>query len=186
MNFKYRLTYRNEQFLGNDLESIAKSISKSKKVTIEEANKIVSKLAEKMVPRIAKDFNPVEKKSLSFKDVVHGASSMLKQTLGFSVDQIEINRRSNKCFTGNNGGSCPKLTAVNDCRACGWSQKYKNWANGMMKVFGKGYVIPNNLEDKFCSVCKCSLAAILPAQIQDFKGESEEKKVERPNYCWLK
>lgn len=180
MNFKYKITYNGEQFLGNDFASIAKSISRSKGITLEEANIIVNKLATKLVPKVAKDFNPVAKKSISFREAVSGASSILKTTLGVRVDQNEINSRAAKCT------NCPKLDTVSDCTSCGFSGKFKKWMNGMARVFGKGYIIPNNLENKFCSVCKCSLGAILPARIEDFNKEEESKNKSRPDFCWIK
>ncbi len=180
MNFKYRITYRNEQFLGNDLAAIAKSISKSKGIDIEEANKIVNKLATKLVPKIAKDFNPQIKTKISFKEAVHGASSILKTTIGSRVDQSEINSRAIKCT------NCPKLELVSNCMSCGFSGIFKKWMNGMAKIFGAGYTIPNGLENKYCGVCQCSLGALLPAKIEDFKQEEESKNKSRPDFCWIK
>ena len=53
-------------------------------------------------------------------------------------------------------------------------------------LFRKTFTIPNGLDDKYCSVCDCSIAAMIPAQLSDFKNESEDKKLERKEVnCWI-
>lgn len=179
MNYKFRLNYRDEQFLGNSADDIALALSKSKRISIEEANIIVSKLLVKAVPILQKDFNPKEIKGLKFSDVLNGAMSMLKTSSGITVSQDDINSRAIKC------SNCPKLSSVSDCRACGFTAKFGRWLNEFKKKFNKGFEIPNNLSDKYCSVCSCSLIAMLPAQKEDFKTESESVREQRPKFCWI-
>ena len=186
MNYKYRIRYDGEQFLGQTLNDIAKHISNSKKIDLEEANKIVSKIAEKLVPVPQSDFNhnPPAKK-LSWVNTIAGATAILKSNLGSAVDQLEIEKRAMKCRSGDNGLQCPKLSEISDCRACGWAGRFSKWMNKVKKMFKMGYDIPSDMKDKYCSVCDCSLAAMLPAQKSDFK-ESESKNNTRPSYCWVK
>ena len=185
MTYKYKIWYNGEQYLGNNLNDIAVAISRSKKVDLDEANKIVTRISEKIIPIPEKELKYTVSKKLSWVETVAGATAVLKSNLGVAVPQIEIENRAIKCRSGLNGNKCPNLTEISDCRACGWAGRFSTWMNKLKKMFNMGYDIPSDMKDKYCAVCSCSLAAMLPAQKSDFK-ESESKNNSRPDFCWIK
>lgn len=130
-------------------------------------------------------------KRLSFNDVINGAKAFLKFAGGVSVEQGEINRRAGICSAGANGGSCPKLSDVSNCKTCGGGGFTKNlvkWTSKLKEFFGgrKDFQIPNGLDSRYCGVCECSLALMLPSKTQAFDLQKEDDQKQRPNFCWIK
>lgn len=136
-------------------------------------------VVEKSSKPLRQEFNPVEKKSTSFSDAVTGAKALLRIVAGDKVPQEEINRRAAICT------SCPMVSGVSNCRACGFGGQLTKFVNATKASFGKDFKIPNGLSDKYCSVCTCSLLMMLPSNMEAFQ-ESAEKQGERPNHCWVK
>lgn len=182
MNYKYRVSYKNQQFLGNTPESLEKALVKAFKISEAEANKIVSRLIRESIPVVKDQMfkSSVGKKALSFREAVNGAKAVLKASLGIGVEQSVINQRAIKC------SACPKISTVTNCKSCGWGSKFQKWMKSMISIFRSNFTVPNGLDDKYCSVCDCSIAAMLPAQLSDFKNESDAKKEERKEVnCWI-
>lgn len=125
-----------------------------------------------------------KKKSVSFSQLVAGASAIVNVAKGSTVSQLEINRRAgicSSCVIENN----PGLVPVGDCRACGFARRLSSWINKVKKDFGSGFIIPNGLEDKGCGACNCALAVMLPSKITAFDYEKDNQEA-RPNHCWVK
>lgn len=180
MPYKIRVGFNAKRYEADTKEDLVK-ILVEKGYSHKKAEGLVNLRATK----IHKDFNPNEsakgvKTGVSFKDAIHGAGALVKLLQGKSATQEEINRRSGIC----NG--CPLIATVSDCMGCGAGAKISKYVNDLKaKTFGGNYNIPNGLSKRYCGVCKCSLAVMLPSTIEAFE-ESEEKQSERPDFCWVK
>lgn len=121
------------------------------------------------------------KTSLTMAEAVSGGAAFIKAVVGECVSQDEINRRAGIC-TGNR---CPRLNSVSNCRACGFAGKALQFVNKIKKsIFKVDFIVPNNMEDKFCDSCGCSLAMMLPSKTSSFQYEHD--KLDRPLYCWVR
>lgn len=119
------------------------------------------------------------------QEALNGAKAVfLKNIIQNDIEsQKEIDRRAAICE------SCPKLSAMAGCsKGCGLSKIALDAYNKAVEIFHKGsrYNIPTRLKKTYCGVCGCSSAAILPAKLEHFLPDSEEKAAARPAQCWLK
>lgn len=115
-------------------------------------------------------------------EVYKGAIAHLKNILGITVDQTEINRRAAICQ------NCPHTCGIAGCsRGCGLGKAAVALWDKTMKFFGgKRYEVPAALKRTYCGVCGCSHGVILAARLEDFHPDSPEKANKRPDNCWLK
>lgn len=180
---KYQILYENEIYRGNSIDAIAnRIISDFPDVTFPQAVTYVNKSIVPVVSKASTDFNPVSKvkPSLTIADIRAGATSAMKQIGGDNVSQEEITRRSNICV------GCPALSDATICIPCGGLGKLRSFANSIKNFFtNSGYHIPKDVERSACSVCKCSLAMMIPAPLDHFR-ESTKTDPTRPARCWLK
>lgn len=176
--YKYIVSYKDEQFLANSKEGLAKAIAKSKKIPLEEAMEEVKKLSKDFVTVKKENFESLvnKKKKPNLSDIVNGALALVNINISNTESQDEINRRAVICY------NCPKLSKVTGCKMCGFAQSLTNTVNGIKKKFNKGFEIPNNLEDKYCGVCECALAVMLPATKEAYKNHNSS---DRPKNCWV-
>jgi hypothetical protein len=177
---KYSVKFRGEEFIGNTVEGIARSISKSKNVPMQEIVLYVQNNMKLRKPKIKEpNFNLRGQRKISLTEAIHGATSAMKQIGGDSVDHQEIMRRAAICQ------SCPKRSEISGCASCGFGSKLVQFVNKIKKSFGGGVEIPNNLSREFCGVCQCSLGMMLPAPLDHFHSSTIEDP-NRPDKCWLK
>lgn len=131
------------------------------------------------------------KEGIKFNQLIAGAEAVVNVTAGNIVDQGEINRRAGICSSckikDEEGNFYSGVISTNDCRACGFASRLSNWVNKIKKVFKANYTIPNGLQDKGCTVCKCSLMVMLPSRMSAFNYEKEKEfQDKRPEHCWVK
>lgn len=177
MNYTLKAKYRGIVFFGNSEQLIKNAILKKFPNSTEDLDyiSIVSN-----TQKIEQYKAPSEKKKkISFKDGVAGAYALFKVVTGAVVEQSELNRRSNICI------KCPKVIESSNCRSCGFAASLLKFVTKLKKAFGKGFVIPHNLEDKHCGICDCALSVMLPSDLKMFSHEKDKQSL-RPDFCWLK
>ena len=182
-----RLRERGAVFLGVDKHALEQNIRdffREKTPVDDNLVEIINKFStghKEAESQVNKNIKGDKKKNtrIAFKDAVNGATALLREATGDRVDQEEINRRAGIC------SGCELNSGTTDCYACGFGSRLSKWVNGLKKVFGKGFIIPNKLEGRYCEVCKCSLAMMLPSKMDAFH-ETDEKQSERPAHCWVK
>lgn len=121
--------------------------------------------------------------TLTPKEVLGGAKSILKNMLGQHEDQGEINRRAAIC------AKCPHLCYVKGCKSgCSLSRAALDAYNrGLKGILGvTRYTIPTAVEATYCGICGCSSMALIAAKPEDFPQDSPEKAAARPEACWIK
>lgn len=177
---KYSVKFRGEEFIGNTVEGIARSISKSKGVPVEEIVLYVQNNMKLRQPKLKEpNYNLKGRRKISLTEAIHGATSAMKQVGGDSVDHSEILRRASICQV------CPKRSEISGCASCGFGSKLVQFVNRIKKSFGGGVEIPNNLSREFCGVCECSLGMMLPAPKEHFHISTITDS-ERPDACWVR
>lgn len=181
-NRRFAVRYKGEKYLGDSYEAIAFRIAKSHCIDYSEAFEIAKNgQPNKESPNTSnsfitgKSFQRSKAKGLS--DYVKGATALVSVARGQTVPQEETNRRAIIC------SKCPRLEQIPGCMGCGLAGRIANAVKNIKKLFGKGFVIPNNLETKGCGVCGCALSVMLPAKIELF---SDKDQAERPDNCWVK
>lgn len=142
-------------------------------------NLIHNELKRKLQP---KNYN--QKKYITPQEAINGAKAVFLQNIVLNnvESQKEIDRRSAICER------CPALSAMAGCsKGCGISKIALDAYNATVNKFfgGARYNIPTRLKKTYCGVCGCSSAAILPAKLEHFLPDSEEKARIRPANCWL-
>lgn len=182
--YKYKINYNGDTYIGNSVDEVAKNISKdtSNNISFTEAVIFVNKSVIPVVhkPRPEASVSKNTKKQHSLSEIANGAKAVLLQTfMDEVVDQTEIDRRGLICE------NCPKISEVSGCKACGMGKKIKEFGNKIRNWFGKGHRIPFGLEQNYCSVCECSLAMLLPAELSQIK-KSTINDPDRPKNCWMK
>lgn len=128
----------------------------------------------------------MENNKVSLTQVINGAKAFLKLNSGQRVSNQEMERRAGICKYGNKGQACTRLADVSGCKSCGFGASLTSWI-GKVKTFfgGDKFDIPNNLGSRYCSVCSCSLAMMIPSQTESFKIE-EKDQLQRPSWCWIR
>lgn len=114
------------------------------------------------------------KKKVSFADAVNGAKALLRYSTGHSVSNAEIARRSRICL------NCPLRDTVSYCGSCGGAGKIARFVGNLRKLMRIGTDLDSDIKVSYCGVCQCSLALMVPSQLQSFKPDSG-----RPDDCWL-
>lgn len=117
---------------------------------------------------------------LTIADMIKGSRATIQYATGKAASNPEILRRSRICE------ACELKATVSDCMSCGASGKISNLVNTIRSARGQEVQIPKTISDKFCGVCKCSLATLVVTKFKDLATESEQKQNDRPDYCWLK
>lgn len=181
---KLEIKYKGMIFRGDTTNEIHGSIMKylTKRKIAAEINlfEIVeenSKLIQKR--KVKEKFAEPSKKKINFDKARNGAIALLSVTVEGAVDQSEINRRASLCT------NCPKVNKVSNCFACGFGGAIVRFVNGLKKLFKSGFTIPNNLESRYCGVCNCALAMMLPSKMEAFKENLKDNQ-SRPSHCWVK
>ena len=180
---RYSFAYKGEKYLGDSHEAIAFRLIKDyKEIPFEEALILVKNnlRPNKDQPSVnnfitGKSFSRSKSKGLS--DYISGATALVKVSSGEIVLQEEINRRGIICT------KCPRLETIPGCMGCGLAGRISNAVNKIKKLFGKNFILPNNLETKGCGVCGCALSVMLPAKTEQF---NDNDQTERPDNCWVK
>ena len=115
---------------------------------------------------------------------LHGASKACNALLNVASGNVETNyeitRRAAICR------NCPHLTSVSDCMSCGGAGKVSNLIRSVRSIFKKNINIPHEAAKRYCGLCGCSLALLLPTTMPNQKDETEEVNEKRPDHCWLK
>jgi hypothetical protein len=123
--------------------------------------------------------------SVSMSEAINGAKAILRLAAGQRVEDKEMERRASICKYAIPGG-CPKLQTVSGCKACGTGAAISSFIGKLKGFFGgKKLEIPNNLSDRYCGVCGCSLAIMLPSKTEAFDFAKDNQK-DRPSFCWIK
>ena len=182
---KLRLNYDSVVYLGDNMEELARNIKKDfPKKSDHEIEGIVLSLKRKndniiSSPNVYKVADKhKETLGVSLGDAKKGAMAILSGITDGYVDQEEINRRAIIC-TG-----CPNKNMTSGCRSCGAGKAITSFVNSVKKMFGKGFTIPNNLDQFYCKSCSCSLVPMLPSKMSAFR-ESPDKNKSRPAFCWV-
>lgn len=112
------------------------------------------------------------------------ARAILNLSAGNIVSEKETMRRAKICL------ECPLASDTSDCFGCGGSKKIVNKLLELRHETGidleARFAGFNQILQKFCGFCGCSLSLITATKIAGFARESEEKNNERPDNCWLK
>lgn len=180
--FKYKIRYNGEEYLGNSVDGVAASLFKAGGFAhINDAIRFVNKNIVPVVKGVEVERVNVNRKRVhvTLADAKNGAISALRQIGGNVVDQNEINRRAAICT------NCPLKGQISGCMGCGLAAKITNFVNTVKGLWGASYNIPNDLKKNHCQACGCSLAMMLPAELQDFTEKERTNKL-RPNFCWVK
>jgi len=172
---KLTIKFKGRVYNASTKEAIVRAILKNypNEKGIEEYVNIAARELVKAIPKSTK-------KGISFKDAVNGANALVSIVSGGNVVQNEINRRASIC------SKCPKLSTTSNCLSCGFAGKLNNFVNKVKNAFGKGFTIPDKMASKYCKVCNCSLAVMLPADLKYFNHEKDTNSSERPSTCWIK
>lgn len=109
-----------------------------------------------------------------------GAKAILRLVKGNSASNQEIVRRADIC------NQCPLMTSTSGCSACGAAGKAARLANDIRSTKGSQIPIPKELASKYCSICQCSIPAMILTKYVDFYEEKESINKTRPDFCWLK
>jgi len=175
---RFSFIYKGDKILGDSAEAIAFRVVKAgdKRDYQEILDQVNAELFQN------KENIPVSrppsniKKPLTLNDYINGAKAVVKVVSGEVADQSEINRRAIICT------NCPNKTEIPGCRGCGFTDTLNRTVNGLKKMFGKGFNIPNGLQGNGCDVCGCALSVMLPSKMEQF---NEKLGVVRPTNCWI-
>lgn len=175
---RFSFNYKGDKVLGNSTEAIAFRIqktgdSRSYEEILEQVNAEVYKNSES-IP-VSRPQSGV-KKPLNLNDYINGAKAVVKVVSGQVAEQSEINRRAIICT------NCSEKTEIPGCRGCGFTDTLNKSVNGIKKLFGKGFSIPNGLQGNGCNACGCALSVMLPSKMEQF---NEKPSVVRPIHCWV-
>lgn len=184
-DFKYKFRVGSRAFFGNTDQEILDSIAnfytqRQIEIDINEFAPLVRKSKAENIQKITNQGDTITaaKRELKFHEIISGAKAILKNELGLTASQEEINRRAIIC-TG-----CKLVTDVSGCKACGAGKSIAQWMDkmsGVLSKFRKAPIIPNSLGDKYCDHCGCSLYIMLPSEMSNF---NEPNNVTRPKHCW--
>lgn len=181
---KYTVKYRGKKFMGNNEGDLYNNIiSKFPDASEDEVNRAISfKVQTKgfMGDANKNTFIPHKDRKISFKDALTGVQAIVKIVKGEFVDQAEINRRAILCT------NCPQKSLTTDCYGCGFASRLTAYVNKVKKeTFGTNFVIPNDLQGKYCGVCQCALLVMLPSKMSAFEEDAAKQDL-RPKHCWVK
>lgn len=181
--FKYKVSYNGTVYQGNSIDAIAGYITKDfPEVSFSEAVRYVNTVIIPVTRGASKEVTLKERQGnskVTLSDIMSGAKSALKQIVGDTVKQDEINRRANICL------NCPMKSEVSLCIPCGQGSKLLSFVRSIKKWWSKSHKIPHDLDHNYCSVCNCSLGMMLPAPIEHFT-DKERTNRDRPKFCWVK
>lgn len=186
---RLQVKYRGKNFLGDSIEDLRNNINKyfrDRNVGIDsdEVDILLSKNVKKNGEGGKLDsgdkLNKVHKGRISFKSAVSGAKALLRNFVGDIVDKEEIKRRSSIC------SACKENIETTDCVACGFGGKLNSYINSLKQSFGGNEIkLSQSVKGRYCGVCNCALALMLPSKMDAFT-ESDDKQKSRPNHCWVK
>lgn len=191
---RFHVHYDGEIYFGASVDQIARGIMhRHKDVTFAEAVRFTERNLSDAHENGSK-FNAVKRetfndrndklknskgKSVTWNMIQSGAMAVIKNLSGNTAPQIEIDRRSDICR------KCPKMSNLSVCVPCGGAKKLLTVYNTFRrKYFKRGYNIDHDLKDKFCDVCTCSLAVMIPCKLEDF-SDLERSNPNRPSECWV-
>lgn len=188
-------SYQGKNYLGHDAQAIYNNITKELTQGYTRELSVSKDIIEKHIRENTKSFSTApsqqqiateaNKGKPSLQDVIDGAKAFIKVNSGDHVDQSEMNRRAGICSYGFNG-ACPRLEDTSVCSACSSGGALTRWIGQVKNFFGfKTESIPNNLGNKYCGACGCSLAMMIPSRTSNF-NYSADKQIKRPKGCWAK
>ena len=175
-NYRYTFAYKGKVYR---FESQSKDIVLSQLIEFHQKNNIIfdrEKLSMS-IDRQSKMAKP--KKKVGIADAVVGAKALLRFTSGEAVSGSEMERRASIC------SQCPHISLISGCRSCGAAGAIAKLLNAVRAAHKLQYPIPVSVKEKYCSVCDCSLALMVPSKISAF-AENDEKNGKRPDNCWIK
>lgn len=171
--------YKKEQFIGQTDEDLVRSIVVKFGIKRNIAQEYVKNFSRDRPAVSSGESKTQEKRNLSLQEVVNGAFAVLNVSVGNTVNQEEIDRRASICI------GCNNLTAVSGCSSCGFGKRVVEFVKKFKKSIKSGFNIPNNLENKFCKTCSCSMVVMLPSKMSMF-NEKTKMNISRPDKCWIK
>lgn len=195
-----KITFKvgNNTFIGVTVEQVTARAHKKYKGTdhpysnynvlynaVLKSSKTVEKtISQQPQPQTVKTTQNPFTRPLRAAEAVKASKALFKMNiLGLTVDQQEVKRRGDICR------GCDLVMHVSDCGSCGGAKRKLATLAGAVTGFFQKKLKLGTFKGKtaiksYCGHCGCSMQALLPVRVQDYKPEAFDQT--RPDYCWLR
>lgn len=123
---------------------------------------------------------PGRKKTPTLTEAFHAGMALLRQASGKTVDQNEVDRRTQICL------NCPVRSQTSFCKACGGLSRATGFLEKIRQATRNTVTVDKKVKADFCGVCGCSLPLLLITDKEHLPEDGIQEKKLRPDHCWIK